>query len=211
VFNYKIEIQSECGEAETTGTITIKEPCPDDKYDAINDVTYDVIELVGFCWYQQNVRGKKYQDETDIPFAKAYQSSLYSNTEQNALDFGLLYTYNDVTGGALCPAGWRMPTAEEWLLLNAYSVDELRNPQFWVTPNNNTNSTLFDARGAGYYNGATKRFADLYGYTGWWASDDTSTEATAGLGAIMRYYCDYIEVIDIKNGDAISVRCLYDD
>jgi len=211
VFNYKIMLIGDCGDAETTGAIIVKEPCPDDKRDEINEITYRVIELAGFCWFQDNVRGKKYQDETDIPFAKAYQSSLYPDTEQNALNFGLLYTYEDMTGGALCPAGWRLPTSEEWLLLSQYSVNDLRNPDYWVQPNNNTNETQFDARGAGYYNGAIQRFMDLYGYTGWWSSDNGSTMTTTGLGAIMRYYCDYIEIINIKNGDAISVRCLFDD
>jgi len=211
VFNYEIMLTGDCGEAEATGVMVVKEPCPDEKYDAINDVTYGVVELVGFCWYQDNVRGKKYQDETIIPFAKPYQSSLYPDAEQNALNFGLLYTYDDLTGGALCPAGWRLPTSEEWLLLSQYSVNDLRHPDYWIQPNNNTNETKFNARGAGYYNGAVQRFTELYGYTGWWSSDNASTMATTGLGAIMRYYCDYLEVIDIKNGDAISVRCLFDD
>jgi len=128
---------------------------------------------------------------------------------QNAIDFGLLYTYADLNG-VLCPAGWRLPTAAEWLLLNSYNANDLKNPDYWLQPNSNSNSTYFDARGAGYYNSTLQRFMDLYGYTGWWSSDASPSSNAAGLGTIMRYYCDYIEIVT-KEADAISVRCLLGD
>jgi uncharacterized protein (TIGR02145 family) len=189
----------------------VKEACPDDKRDEVNGIEYRVIELVGFCWYRDNVRGTKYQDTTDIPFAQPYYSTLYPDTALNARNFGLLYTHEDLLGGALCPDGWRLPTAEEWLLLNQYSMDELKNPAYWLQPNSHTNITLFDARGAGYYNGTVQRFMDLYGYTGWWSSEVLTGEINFALAAIMRYYCEYMEILNIKEGDAISVRCLFDD
>jgi len=211
-FDYEITISSDCGEAMAAGVMVVKQACPVEKLDEVNDETYRVIELVGFCWYRDNVRGTLYQDSTYIPFAQPYYHYLYPDKEQNALNFGLLYTYDDVMGGELCPEGWRMPTLEEWQLLNAYHINDLRNPDYWLQPNNNTNNTLFDARGAGFYNSTLQRFESLYGYTAWWSADASiNTTTNTLLGTIMRYYCDDLEIGEIKATDAISVRCLFDD
>jgi uncharacterized protein (TIGR02145 family) len=208
-FNYTITVSNICGSGTTaSGYIIVKEPCPETITDDVNNITYNVVDLVGFCWYKENMYGTKYQDETDIPFAQPYYSSLYPNTAQNAITFGLLYTYEDLTSGVLCPEGWRLPTSEEWALLNIYKVADLRNPLYWLQPNNNTNLTRFDARGAGRYNAALQRFEDLYGYTAWWSSDSFENNALMGIGAMMNYYCNHIEIVEIMKGDAISIRCL---
>ena len=207
-FEYTITVTGICGTVTATGIIRVKDPCPGTVLDPVNHITYNVVDLVGFCWYQENMYGKKYQDDTDIPFAQPYYSSLYPNTAQNTLDFGLLYTYEDLTGGVLCPDGWRLPTAKEWALLNIYRAADLKNPIYWIQPNNYTNLTEFDARGAGYYNAALQRFENLYGYTAWWSSNASENNALMGIGAMLNYYCNQIQVVEIKKEDAISIRCL---
>ena len=209
-FNYTITATGICKIVVATGTIIIKEACPVTVHDAANNITYNVVELVGFCWYKENMYGAKYQDETNISFAQPYVSSLYPNTAQNTIDFGLLYTYEDLTGGTLCPAGWRLPTTEEWALLNQCNINDLRNPTYWLQSGNNTNILDFDARGAGYFNGTLQRFDDLYGCTAWWSSNASTSNNMTGFGVIMNYYCSQIEIVEIMKGDAISVRCLHE-
>jgi uncharacterized protein (TIGR02145 family) len=187
--------------------------CPDQVYDVANDILYNVVELVGLCWTKENLSNTKYSDGSDISFAKPYYHPLYPNTGQNTTDFGLLYDWYSAVNGTLdnpeqgiCPTGWRLPTTAELSSLNAYSVDDLRNAAFWLTPNTSTNTTGMDIRGAGYYNGAFDRFENLLGYTAFWSSN-ASAVATA-YAASLTYYCSQIEIVDVKLTDAISVRCV---
>ena len=159
--------------------------------------TYKVTELVGLCW-TENLKSKKYADDSTIPFAQSY-----NNLPQNETDLGLLYTYASLT--SICPAGWRIPTAAEWEELLIYDVNELNNTTFWLKPNGYTNITDFDIRGAGIYNSTTSRFEQIYGYTAFWSADADSETATA---AIIKHHCDEIEMVEIAKTDAASVRCV---
>jgi len=218
VFDYTITISGYCGTDIRTGSITVKIDCPTEKFDEVNEILYHVVEVAGMCWFKENLSGTKYQNETDIPFAMPYYHTLYPDIEQNMLIFGLLYNYESVFPDpsyrflpSICPEGWRIPTSAEWMLLNMYNMEDLRNPTYWLYPNNDTDIFKFDARGAGYYNGSTARYEDLYGFTGWWAYDSSLSGETLSMGAVMEYYCNQIEIVEIKKTDALSVRCLYDD
>ena len=100
----------------------------------------------------------------------------------------------------------RQDSTTEWLTLNTYPVEDLQNPAYWLKPNGATNATGFDLRGAGYYNGTQNRFLNLYGYTAFWSSD--APTATAAFAAIVRYNCNQVEVVEVKMGDGLSVRCV---
>ena len=189
----------------------IGKDCPAQVIDPANNIIYNVVELADRCWYKENARSTKYQDGTEIPFAQSYAHLLYPNVELNKTLFGLLYTYTSVFSNeekAICPAGWSIPTATEWILLNRYDMDNVKNPLYWITPNTYTNVTDFDIRGAGLFNGSLQRFEKLYGYTGYWCFDK-SYSATA-LGAIISYNCITLEILDVKLMDALSVRCIKD-
>ena len=90
--------------------------------------------------------------------------------------------------------------------LTTYSTNDLKNPSYWLQPNSYTNSTGFDSRGAGYYNSTTQRFENLLGYTACWSSDNATTGS--GSAAQFTYYCNSVEIVEVKQTDAISVRCV---
>ena len=178
--------------------------------------TYPVTKLGGMCW-TSNIKTTKYTDGTDLPWAKPYTSTQYPDGVQNSNDFGLLYTWysavNDGSGRAtymqgICPDGWRIPTAAEWKLLTVFDANELRNTNFWLKPNHNNNLLKFDARGAGFYNSATHRFEDLQGYTAYWSSDTPENDVISSISACIHYFCNQVEMVQIKKTDAISVRCV---
>jgi len=178
--------------------------------------TYPVTKLAGMCW-TSNLKTTKYTDGTDVPWAKPYTSAQYPDGAQNTIDFGLLYTWysaiNDGSGRTtfvqgICPDGWRIPSAEELQLLTAFDANELRNTNFWLKPNNNNNLLKFDARGAGFYNNATHRFEDLYGYTAYWSSDTPENSDFTSICACIHYFCNQVEMVQIKKTEAISVRCV---
>ena len=202
--------------ASATVTVTFTVICPSD-WEDIDGNNYSIKTLAGLCW-TPNLKTTKYADGTDIVWANPYYSSQYPDMNANKDIYGLLYTWyaamNLLEGEPLpmgniqgiCPDGWRIPTSDEWALLKMYDADNLKNPAYWLQPNSNTNSLQFDCRGAGFYNSATQRFESLFGYTAYWITNTVS--AVTSLGASLTYYCNQLEIIEIKKMDAVSVRCV---
>ena len=200
-------------------TVTVFRACPV-TVDDIHGNTYDVIALpAGVCW-TTNMRATHYSDGTPIEFARAYTPT--NHTDHDSI-FGLLYTWYSVVNVAapiptalhlrssthiqgICPDGWHIPSQAEWALLNAYDAQHLRSTDHWLIPG--TNNTGFNSLPAGRYNSVINRFVDLYGFTGYWASDDTGTQN--GHAFILNYYCDTPESFEILKSDGLSVRCLMD-
>jgi len=56
------------------------------------------------------------------------------------------------------------------------------------------------------YNSTTGRFEDLYGFTGWWASD--TPDSTTANYSYIAYYCDALQQGEKKRSDGLSVRCV---
>jgi uncharacterized protein (TIGR02145 family) len=194
-------------------------PCPPSVVDKEGNV-YPVVPLAGMCWMATNLRNRTYNDDdaTPIAFAKPYYHNSNPDSAQYKIDYGLLYDYasafpeqNSADILNICPDGWRIPTIAEWALLNMYSVEDLKHPVFWLQPNSYTNATNLNIRGAGYFNNGSQRFEDLNGYTAFWSSDPIEPNAATSLGACIRYFCSQIEMVEIKLGDGVSVRCVMND
>jgi len=189
-------------------------------YDAANHIIYNIVGLEGLCWTKENIRGTLYAHGGAIPFAKPY---IYFGIPVDAEIFGLLYTWYSATGvhedftaeitcnmQGICPNGWRLPTQAEWHSLQSYSAKQLKSTQYWLDPHGGgTNETGFNAVPAGWYNGTTNRFEDLYGFAGWWASDAPAETNTYYFSLI--YYCNDLMMGMKKKNDAMSVRCVFGD
>ena len=107
----------------------------------------------------------------------------------------------------ICPDGWHIPSQEEWAVLDAYDAAHLQSTDHWLN-STGTNATGFNSRPAGKYDSATGMFTGLYGFTGYWASDDTP--GTSANAFILNYYCDTLEESLILKADGLSVRCVMD-
>jgi len=211
-YPYTITLYNDYFLASASAILNVKvPPCPSSVMDEVNNIEYTVVAIAGRCWFKENLRSRLYQDESEIPFAAPYNHPQYPDVNQNEINFGLLYTYDAIfpeNGQTVCPEYWLIPTSEEWALLNMYSAEDLKNDTYWLQPNNNTNLTGFDARGAGLFNDAKQQFEDLYGYTAFWSSNDTS--GTITTVACFNYYCTHIEYKSLTKANAISVRCIRD-
>jgi len=200
------------------GKIMIEVPCPYTVSDEEGNI-YKVTFLSGYCW-TENLKTRIYPNTTDsVPFAKPYTCA--GCPAQLDTIFGLLYTWysavNVETGHApslpmpvqgICPNGWHLPSQAEWDLLTQYSAASLKSTKYWITPlGPGTDDYGFDARPAGWYNGNTSRFEDLYGFAGWWASDASATGGDANSFELS-YYCDKGEHHKKNKKDALSVRCV---
>ncbi|MCL1849967.1 MAG: hypothetical protein FWF70_00940 [Bacteroidetes bacterium] len=200
-----------------TISVTFKKECPKQVYDSVNIITYDVIELAGYCWFKQNLRNTKYQDGTPIPFAQPYS---FQGNLANEEIFGLLYTWNSAVGmpdeftypiidtiQRICPFGWHIPSQMEWSVLEGYATSQLMSRQYWLDPpGSGSDNYGFSAFPAGYYNSDTYQYRDIYGFAGWWASDAPS--GTIANCFYISYYCNNIQKDVKKKKDRLSVRCV---
>ena len=97
--------------------------------DSVTDVegnVYQAVKLGNQVWTVTNLRTKKFNDGTAIPFDAATDAwkdnttPLYcypkSATDTNVVNqFGLLYNFYAVETGKLAPPGWHVPTSKEWV------------------------------------------------------------------------------------------------
>ena len=203
-------------------TVTVTRRCPETVIDREGN-SYQVTPLAGLCW-SENFKATLYDDGSEIAWKKPYTSTHYSDEEATKI-FGLLYTWYSAVGvpegstelpvpdiygniQGICPDGWHVPSQAEWDRLTAFPSSDLKSKEYWIVPG--TNATEFDARPAGWYNAALERFEDLFGFTGWWASDSAPDKSTASHFYI-NYYCDTPEQKERFKGNALSVRCVLDE
>jgi uncharacterized protein (TIGR02145 family) len=196
--------------------VTVVRVCPPSIPDEEGNV-YKVTKLAGLCW-TENLKTTLIPGTNDeIPFARPYTCFICPDGLEST--FGLLYTwYSALNDGSnrsefvqgICPEYWHVPSQEEWSLLSAYDSKSLRSKQYWLDPpGSGTDEFGFDARPAGWYNGTIGRFVDMYGFAGWWASNDVPGTETSN-SFIITYYCTQVEKQIKKKIDGLSVRCVMD-
>ncbi|MCL2283824.1 MAG: hypothetical protein FWC26_10970 [Fibromonadales bacterium] len=113
----------------------------------------------------------------------------YKNKHSNCEKYGRLYTWDEAMKA--CPAGWRLPSFEEWRTLTAYvgnnSAPKLKARSGWKNyhdeSGNGTDEYGFSALPGGYYrDGALSALTDTYfileGFEGyWWTASEQGTSA----------------------------------
>lgn len=83
--------------------------------------------LIGdYRWMTENLKSTRLNDGSGIPCVKDQSAWLrmysaaycyYQNNEAYADTLGFLYNWYAVSSGKLCPAGWRVPSDQEWMRL----------------------------------------------------------------------------------------------
>ncbi len=141
-FNYTIPLTGGCGSVSATGIITVTPaPCP--ATITYNSHAYKAVELGTQCWMAENLRTRKYNDGTDIPFdasggvggngsdqtwseLRYGAHTIYRHdstpTTGNLAKYGYLYNWyavKGITSGEtptknICPDGWHVPTGSDW-------------------------------------------------------------------------------------------------
>lgn len=69
---------------------------------------YPTVTLGGLRWFAENLR------------YRTADSRCYENDEANCEDHGRLYRLKDALQA--CPAGWRVPSEEDWRALDRHSI-----------------------------------------------------------------------------------------
>lgn len=188
--------------------------------------TYNVIRIGEQVWMKENLRTTRFNDNTTIPNvtgAPAWSGlttpayAWFNNDNSNRAVYGGLYNWYAVSSGKLCPAGWHVPSDDEWYTLVNYLGGESpaggklkeAGTSHWMSPNTGaTNESEFTALPGGLRRGDNGTFESqtVYGY--WW----TSTELTGSSWYRRIWHNDdktYRNLFNSRYG--MSVRCIKND
>jgi uncharacterized protein (TIGR02145 family) len=198
---------------------------PDLIYGSVIDVdgnSYKTIEIGTQTWMAENLRTTKYKDNTNIPMISsstpwaALSSPGFCWYNHDSISYGAIYNWYAVNTDNLCPAGWHIPSDDEWTTLTTFlggenvAGNKLRETgtTHWASPNSGaTNSSGFSALPGGFcrYDGVFNNIRK-HGY--WWSVTEFSS--------IEVYYRDlasnyiYVNRSSSSKNSGFSVRCLKD-
>ena len=146
----------------------------------------------------------------------------------NYTTYGVLYNWPAAMAGSssstanpsgvkgVCPAGWHLPSVDEWTQLTDYlggtsvAGGKLKETgtTHWNSPNTGaTNETSFTALPGGYRSHIGSVF-NLGGYGYWWSA--TESNSTYGWYRAMTYNTGYLSMGHNYKELGLSVRCLMD-
>lgn len=175
--------------------------------------SYKTVTIGSQTWMAENLKAITLNDGT--PLLDSYCWYNYDVTSNKA-DYGALYSWGSLTSGKLCPAGWHVPSMDEWqVLINYLGGSDVAGGKLketgikhWLSPNTYaTNETGFTALPGGrrYINYGNFLDAGKYGF--WWSSTafDASDAWNRQLGTDICIYQNF----DNK-GIGFSVRCVRD-
>lgn len=190
---------------------------------------YKTIIIGEQVWMAENLKATRFRDTNRIPNVTDNFSWLnttspgycwYGNDETSYKKlYGALYNWFAVNTGKLCPAGWHVPSEEEWLILTNYlGGEDLASGRLkeqgllhWKSPNlGATNDYGFSALPGGFRTGLNTGSFRAMGYIGWWWSQTESDISWARNRTIA------FDAAEIAKGKALkrngySVRCVKDN
>jgi uncharacterized protein (TIGR02145 family) len=197
---------------------------------------YNTVKIGEQCWMAQNLRiGEQINANVQMTDNGIIEKYCYDNDPANCNTFGGLYQWNEMMQYStqqgiqgICPAGWRLPTDNEWKELEGYADSQypIGDPIWdgfswrgsdvggnlkqvgtsnWNSPNAGaTNSTGFTALPGGYSAGDSFLSKGQMGWH-WTSTQHSSSNALlrvmhASLSTVMRN--DYTKIM------GASVRCI---
>jgi uncharacterized protein (TIGR02145 family) len=201
---------------------------------------YKTIIIGSQVWMAENLMTTKYSDGTSIPNITDNNNWVniitpgFSWYKNNRISFGkvygALYNWYAVNTGKLCPAGWHVPSEDEWTVLagylggNYYAGGELKEQGLghWTTPNYGaSNNYGFTALPGGFRRGLAPDpgSSRAMGYLGrWWVSTETANPWWEYGDPVLRWarcltiFFDSAETIPgmgLKT-NGYSIRCVKD-
>lgn len=199
-------------------------------YGTVTDIdgnTYQTIKIGNQWWMAENLKVIHYSNGEAIPNETGNDAWIglangaycaYNNDNGNVSTYGLLYNWYAVDDSRnIAPAGWHVPTDEEWQTLvdylggNSVAGGELKEEgtTHWDSPNTGaTNESGFSALPGGY-RGHSRGVYYSMGYDGhWWSATDYSS--THAWNRYLNYYYSKVYRYDYYKQCGFSVRCVRD-
>jgi uncharacterized protein (TIGR02145 family) len=134
----------------------------------------------------------------------------YDDNAANVNKYGYLYDFE--TAKTSCPAGWHLPSDDEWTTLMSFlgenvAVNKIKSTSGWNDNGNGNNSSGYSALPGGHlFNNNT--FGDIGNNSYWWTS--TELEATLAWTRSIDYNNNNITRDISSKTDGLSVRCIKD-
>jgi uncharacterized protein (TIGR02145 family) len=194
---------------------------------------YDLVTIGSQTWIRQNLKTTRYNDGTQIAYTpgnsgNSWESQTsgaycwYNNDEaQFGETYGTLYNWQAVNSGKLCPAGWHIPTKNEWTslyfdlqgpLVAGGKLKEADTIHWAGAPPDSppyplaTNESGFTALPGGSRSGSV--FSGLRTYGAWWTS--TSDNSDNSWAIILYGNSEATSINSFNRKDGFSVRCIHD-
>lgn len=230
---------------------------PEDEPETITDIdgnVYAIVELGNQWWMAENLKVTRYRNGDPIGTTTpatiglrdvVYQGGkpkyqwAYDGNESNVELYGRLYTWFAVTDNrGVCPAGWHIPSYDEWIILQNYLIENGFNydgttqgnkiskamsalTNWLPSPNQGApgNSDYPAKRNASGFNALpagvrwTNGEFDGLGISGNWFTSTNYYDDYDGIFrtfAIFRHSYDLIAGTCNHEADAGSVRCIRD-
>ncbi len=200
----------------------------------IEGYLYKTVLIGSQVWMAENLRTKKYNDNSDITLVTDATAWIglsteaycwYNNNEAtNKPLYGALYNWFAVNTEELCPTGWHVPTDGEFMILERQlgmteaqtlltswrgtdQGTQMKNNAGWTT-GNGTNSSGFAGLPGGYryYELGSFQHAGDIGY--WWTSTVSTSERS--FARQLESSRETVERTPADNNAGKSVRCLKD-
>jgi uncharacterized protein (TIGR02145 family) len=215
-----------------TTFLLIASSCKKDGGDKITDIegnVYTSVTIGTQVWMVENLKTTKYNDGTAIPMvtdntewsnAKAPAYCWYNNDISNKDTYGALYNWYVGNTGKLCPAGWHVPSYDEWSILEVFLGEDSgvgnklkeEGTVHWNSPNAEaTNETGFTGLPGGHRNPQANgefNHIRIIGYF-WSSSESDEYDFDGQFRALLSESRGLGAGSNVK-GYGYSVRCLKD-
>ncbi len=171
-------------------------PCGSPFNDIRDNHNYNTVQIGTQCWMAENLN---------------YEA--YGWCYTNCSTYGRLFNWEEAK--IVCPAGWHLPSKDEWLTMiyyvgPAFAGGELKEVGYmhWLFPNTGaTNSYGFRGLPGGFGN-QTDPFFHLLNYKGFWWTNEANSGSTNAWSNMMEYSSSSILGAYISKDYYLSVRCV---
>ena len=180
-------------------TLIFSISCEKEEENTVKDIdgnAYHTVKIGSQEWMVENLKTTKYKDGAIIPLVSsdntwAYLTTAaycwYDNNEAYKQTYGALYNFLAVNTGRLCPAGWHVPTDEEWFTLENFIDSTVNDPELtgwrgttygkmlkatsrWNSNGNGTDDFGFSVLPGGGRRGGYGNFQAVGAYGYYWTS-----------------------------------------
>jgi uncharacterized protein (TIGR02145 family) len=199
-------------------------------YDADGN-TYATVQIGSQCWMESNIHATKGKDGQEFEYGKknlSYTASYYYYVNNDASlgpEYG--YLYNWTAAKRVCPAGWHLPTKEDFQILIDYCKEHFdlsKEGKGWIAkslvapctwpeakgmacPGDtaiDSNAAHFSVKPAGMFNGQYAFGSASYFWTA------TQYGRSYAYNLLIYYAVPTVELFDDIQTSARSVRCVHD-
>jgi uncharacterized protein (TIGR02145 family) len=185
---------------------------------------FKTVKIGNQIWMAENLNVDHYANGDPIPEVKDYNQwsklnsgawCYYDNDIANRKVYGKLYNWYAVKDSrGLCPAGWHVPSDDDWTTLENYlggrevAGGKMKAITGWKSPNTGaSNQSGFQGFPGGFRNQlGSYNFIGYFGF--WWSSTESYSDSAWGREL---YYDSSVVYRDYYNKQlGFSVRCVRD-